>query len=446
MVIDTEIVSNAAEYVRDLLGSRLSYKYPYHTIEHTEETVEGCRVLAEAHHLGTLDLDTLLIAAWFHDTGYVDGHENHEERSVAYATEFLTAQGYPPDRIAMVAAAIRATRYPQSPANTVEMILCDADMMHLGRKRYVEKERLLRAEEFEARGRTFSDAEWLASNIEFLGNHRFHTRQARDLFDPQRHRNIAKLQKRLREELLQASEPVRAAVLEKPLEKPAKVKKAKAPAAPPVVDDTAPPIPAPANGASDMVTMPEAARKAKEKLDKEKGKTERGIETMFRTTAKNHLDLSSMADTKANILITINSLIISIVLSLLIRKLEETPELLIPTVMIMLVCVVTIVFGVIATRPKINSGVFTPEDVKQKKVNLLFFGNFYSMSLKDYEWGMQQMMNDREYLYGSMIADIYYLGKVLERKYRYIRLAYNIFMYGLVVSVLAYGVAYVMMP
>ena len=444
MVIDTDIVSNAAAHVRDLLGVRLSFRYPYHTIEHTEDTVEGCRILAESNHMGSLDLDTLLLAAWFHDSGYIDGYENHEERSVALATEFLAEHDYPPDRIAMVAAAIRSTRYPQSPANMLEMILCDADMMHLGRKRYAEKERLLRLEEFEAHGRTYSDAEWIASNIEFLGNHRYHTRQAREMFDPQRHRNIAKLQKRLREELLNASEPVRAVIAEEPVRKPEKVKKPKIAA--PVRTPANGSAPAPANGSATAEPTPEEIRKLKEKADKEKGKTERGIETMFRTTAKNHLDLSGMADTKANILITINSLIISIVLSLLIRKLEETPALTIPTVLIMLVCVTTIIFGVIATRPKISSGVFTPEDVKQKKVNLLFFGNFYSMSLQDYEWGMQQMMNDREYLYGSMIADIYYLGKVLERKYRYIRIAYNIFMYGLVVSVIAFGVAYILMP
>ena len=65
------------------------------------------------------------------------------------------------------------------------------------------------------------------------------------------------------------------------------------------------------------------------------------------------------------------------------------------------------------------------------------------MDLPDYEWSMNEMMNDREYLYRSMIKDIYYLGKVLAKKYKFLRLSYNIFMFGLVVAILAFIVAFV---
>jgi hypothetical protein len=54
---------------------------------------------------------------------------------------------------------------------------------------------------------------------------------------------------------------------------------------------------------------------------------------------------------------------------------------------------------------------------------------------------MNEMMKDRDYIYGSMIKDIYFLGIVLARKYRYLRISYTIFMYGLIVSVLAFGLA-----
>ena len=60
-------------------------------------------------------------------------------------------------------------------------------------------------------------------------------------------------------------------------------------------------------------------------------KTGRGVETMFRLTSKNHLDLSNMADNKANIMISINSIILSVIVSVLIRKLEEYPHLIVPT-------------------------------------------------------------------------------------------------------------------
>ena len=54
---------------------------------------------------------------------------------------------------------------------------------------------------------------------------------------------------------------------------------------------------------------------------------------------------------------------------------------------------------------------------------------------------MQQMMNDADFLYGSMTRDIYYLGRVLGQKYKFLRFSYNVFMFGFVASVLAFGIA-----
>ncbi|WP_354680773.1 Pycsar system effector family protein, partial [Mariniflexile fucanivorans] len=92
--------------------------------------------------------------------------------------------------------------------------------------------------------------------------------------------------------------------------------------------------------------------------------------------------------------------------------------------------------------PSITSGKFTKEDVANKKVNLLFFGNFHKMTLPDFEEGITQVMNDKDYLYGSMTKDLYFLGKVLDRKYRILRWTYSIFMIGIIVSVIAFAVSY----
>jgi hypothetical protein len=101
------------------------------------------------------------------------------------------------------------------------------------------------------------------------------------------------------------------------------------------------------------------------------------------------------------------------------------------------------VFCILATRPSLPSGNPSHEDILQKKVNLLFFGNFYKMSFSEYDMGMKQMMNDRDYLYGSLIKDLYSQGRVLGRKYRLLRVGYNVFMFGIVASVLAFVVAVV---
>ena len=120
------------------------------------------------------------------------------------------------------------------------------------------------------------------------------------------------------------------------------------------------------------------------------------------------------------------------------RKLEEFPDLLIPTLMLVGSCLLTIVYAVLATRPNIASGKFTTDDIKKKKTNLLFFGNFHGMELENYEWGVKEMMKDADFLYSSIIKDIYFNGKVLARKYKLLRISYSIFMYGFVASILAF--------
>ena len=128
-------------------------------------------------------------------------------------------------------------------------------------------------------------------------------------------------------------------------------------------------------------------------------KPTRGIETMFRTTSKNHMELLTV------------------------------------------VCLTTIVFAVLATRPNDTKGRFTHEDILNKETNLLFFGNFHKMKFDDYQWGMKEMLQDADYLYGSMIKDIYFLGAVLGKKYRLLRVSYTIFMFGFVLALLGFIIA-----
>ena len=165
---------------------------------------------------------------------------------------------------------------------------------------------------------------------------------------------------------------------------------------------------------------------------------------MFRISSSNHQRLSDMADNKSHILITVNSIIISVVASLLLRKLETNDYLTIPAIMLLLVSLVTIVLSILATRPNIPAGTFTQEQIDNKNVNLLFFGNFYRMNLDAYKQGMQKVMEDREFLYSTLIRDVYAQGVVLGRKYKYLRAAYNIFMFGLIVSVIAFIIASLM--
>ena len=178
-------------------------------------------------------------------------------------------------------------------------------------------------------------------------------------------------------------------------------------------------------------------------MPEDKNLTSKGIQTMLRLTSSNHLKLSEIADHKANILITVNSIIISVILSVLLRKLQDKGNeyLAIPTIIFLIVAVTTIVISILATRPKVSGGTFTEQDLKDKKINLLFFGNFHRTTLDIYANAMRTMMNDPEYLYNSMVKDIFYLGVVLGWKYKLLRLAYNVFMVGIICSVIAFAIA-----
>ena len=168
----------------------------------------------------------------------------------------------------------------------------------------------------------------------------------------------------------------------------------------------------------------------------------RGVETMYRTTYRTHVNLSSIADNKANIMLSINAIIISIVVSSLVPKFSINPSLIIPTCILLVVCLVAVVFATLSTRPKVTEGKFTRADIEQKRSNLLFFGNYYNMDIEDFHWGMMEMIKDSDFLYSSMTRDLYFLGKVLAQKYKYLSICYSVFMFGLIVSVIAFAISY----
>lgn len=182
-------------------------------------------------------------------------------------------------------------------------------------------------------------------------------------------------------------------------------------------------------------------KKLKKRVKNMKGRDDRAIQTLMRTTSKNHYTLNEMVDRKANIMITVNSIILSLVISGIIGKAElEHPIHYLPVALLALTSISSIVFAILSILPNRTQGKFTEEEIRGKQGNLLYFGNFHEMKQRDYEWGMLQMMNDSEYLYSSMVRDIYYLGQILHSKYSLIRWSLRIFLGGFVVSLITFAI------
>ncbi|MGB1450411.1 MAG: Pycsar system effector family protein, partial [Marinirhabdus sp.] len=169
---------------------------------------------------------------------------------------------------------------------------------------------------------------------------------------------------------------------------------------------------------------------------------ERGIQTFYRVALRNHIKLSDIADTKANILLSVNAIIISLTLANLFSKFDTNPYIVWPTTIFVISSATTMILAVIATRPNVTRGEFTKEDVENKSVNLTFFGNFHKMELSQYEWAIDELLKDRDYVYSSLTKDLYFLGKVLDRKYRILRVTYTIFVLGTIISIAAFAISF----
>ena len=386
----SEIVQKAEEFVTDILLNKLDKKFLYHNLKHTQRVVKSTRELLEEIKLAENEQERLELAAWFHDTGYSLGTQNHEEESSKIAREFLQKQNVDEADIANIERLILATKMGYEPASLDEEIIRDADASHFAQKSYWETTGFLR-EELKLLGiADYSAKEWREKNIKmFRVNHRYYTDYAKENWELGKQKNLKKL------------------IKEKKAEK-------------------------------------EIAKKEELKAKYKSESPDRGIQTLFRVTLKNHLTLSDIADTKANILLSVNAIIISVALSNLIPKLDNPSNtyLIYPTVIFITFSVVSMAMAVWATRPNVTSGTFTKDDVNNRKVNLLFFGNFHKMSLGDYEWAIQELVKDKDYIYSSLTKDLYFLGLVLNRKYKILRWTYTIFIIGIVVSVIAFGVAF----
>jgi len=301
--------------------------------------------------------------------------------------------------ISEIEACIMSTKMPRNPASLIQHILCDADTYHIGTDDFKKTDKRLK-KEYIKRKLISPKANWNKRSLEFMEGHKYFTLYCQGLLEEGKQKNMERLRKKtIKNEMAGLTAPD-----------------------------------------SDKVEQ----KLSKEEIKQKANLLNKGIQTMLRLTSDNHLRLSSLADGKANILISVNAIIISVILTVLIRRLEVDRYLIFPTVFFLMFSLATIVIAILATRPKLSGGQFSKEDILNKKTNLLFFGNFHKATLQEYQWGMNEMMKDQDYLYGALVKDIYFLGVVLGRKYKLLRLAYSIFMVGIIIAVLAFSLAVIL--
>lgn len=382
-----DILRKADVYVQHQILEKLPNTYLFHNYEHTEEVVEAAQKLAELADLSEENRFVLLLAAVFHDLGYIKGHNDHEQFSAEMAEDFLKEHQVERPLVEQVKKLILSTRKSATPETELEKMLHDACWAFLGRKRFFRRAQLLEMEYEQVHQKKISKKKWNRKMLNLQLETAFLTSYGLEEYGSRKNKNTVKQQQEL-------------------------------------------------------------AESRKKSIRKKTGKNfGRGIDTLYRVTLRNHINLSSIADGKANMIISINTLVLSILitagtagLSIESLSLAKNLDLVIPVFLLMLSSLAAIFFAVLSAMPKVSGAPleFDKDSLDPRRVNLLFFGNFLRLGKEDYVAHLRELKKDQELLYDDLARDLYNLGVVLQKKYRLLTIAYQVFIGGLVISVLAF--------
>jgi len=361
-----------------------SAEYLFHNLTRILEWVELSHEFAGEMDLSKEEKQELLLAAWFMDTGYEKGEAEPWKKAARIARHFLEKEAVDESTIEAVERLILSTEPDRELQTKLEKILHDVRWSWLGRKRFFGLSNLLRMEEENLRGESIPSYEWRRKARDMLINTNYLTAYGRDEFLNRKIKNIAKQRKKLE-----------------------KAKK----------------------------------KKIRQKTGKEFG---RGVDTVYRVTFRNHINLSRIADGKANMIISINTVVLSVLItagtasftSSWNETLSRNWHLLLPVVVLMLTSLTAVVFAVLSALPKVSSYPFSEEDLEQHKVSLLYFGNFLQLNEGKFVDYLRDLKKDQEILYDDLSRDLYNLGKVLRKKYRLLTIAYRVFVGGLALSMI----------
>ena len=182
--------------VYDFLMSRLENEtpgyYTYHNADHTKAVIDAAEYLGKKEGLTDNEITLVKTAALFHDAGFLQQAERHEEISCIWARDYLHHYGYNADQIEEICRIIIATRLPQSPKDHLAEILCDADLYYIGKEDYAEMEEKL-FKEYQHSGHVNTKEDWQLMQAGFLAAHRFFTKTAIAELEPIKQKILTRL-------------------------------------------------------------------------------------------------------------------------------------------------------------------------------------------------------------------------------------------------------------
>ncbi len=379
----------ARQYVLRLYGQRQNPRLLLHNYAFADALAQQVAAIAEAQPAAEADRRTAQMAAWFYPTGQLFDYNNPAPYSLKVAQQFLQQSGAAEAEQKRILGSLQRAIRRETPANEAERLLQDAVAATTYLLKREERMPLLRLERELMLQRSYTKPEWSRQVLDDLLQIKLYTHHGQANFQPL-------LAQAIHQQQLEA---------EKRQEK------------------------------EDAKSGRYASIEKKDPV--------RGTQTYFRTNYRNHINLSAIADNKANIMISVNAILVSVLITFLsYRNIgENSPQILVPVVIFLVTGMTSLIFAVLSARPKVTKLNPPGQEAADAKQNLVFFGNFVHLDLDQYEAAMDELFQDTSLLYGNMVRDLYHLGKVLDKKYRFLAISYNIFMVGFIATVSSFIIA-----
>lgn len=355
----------------------------FHTYALTEAEMESLEEILAAEPLEKQEDLLLRLAVLFRLTGFTQDYEDQESASQRIAGDFLSGQGIAEADIRKVQALIGVTRPGKQPESKAEEIIQDVQTAYYGQKGYRKKIISLLDEKNLLGTSNANLRSWYEINESYLSKHTYHTKTAQQLYAKRKKKNRKKI--------------------------------------------------------------PEALVKLDDSKKENSFSTDSTARTIFKTAIRNHIDLTALGDQKANIMLSVNAIILTIGIPIYARYASEYRYLTIPAFIFMATCITTMIFAAYATKPSSMKGEIDMKELNAGNTDVFFFGNFYGIKQDIYKQLVRTVLGDRKLMDDGLINHLYFMGQSLGNKYIYLRICYSVFIGGIILAVLAFVISFSMM-
>ncbi|PHS67133.1 MAG: hypothetical protein COB12_04355 [Flavobacterium sp.] len=406
--MEKKLLNKIEVFATEFITNKNPESVIYHDISYTHRLVSAVKDISEKENVSENELELLLVSAWVFGMGYYDAEEFKSKKinsgcmacTIRESKPYLDSISFPTSEIDKVYEILSNTKYPIHPKTKLDFIFADALFMDFARekgKKYVKK---MYQELLIFHAINTSKKKWYDELIHLLESHTYFTNYGKSALEPKKHQLIRDLKKASK-----ALSSIQDSALKKELE----------------ISDR------------ELKNLKENLSNTSDSVDI------RTIQTVFRNTSRNHYTLNQMVDRKASIMISINAIINSLLIGGILGPSATILNIsLIPAFILMIASSISIFYAILAINPNKTHGEFTEDDIRNKQGNLLYFGNFHNMSYRDYEWAMFEMITDKDYMYSSLIKDIYYLGEKIKKKHTSIRKSLMFFLVGTGLSAVSF--------